>query len=88
MAIIANIHEAKSTLSRLIERALNGEDVVIARNGQPVVRLEPITAVPVGRRGGRWSEGAREIDRDWWAPDARLARLFEDGETLPPDSPE
>jgi prevent-host-death family protein len=88
MAIVANIHEAKSTLSRLIERALSGEDVVIARNGRPVVRLEPITAVPAGRQGGRWSEGAREIDQDWWAPDARLTKLFEDGETLPSGKPE
>ncbi|MFN0106507.1 MAG: type II toxin-antitoxin system Phd/YefM family antitoxin [Bryobacteraceae bacterium] len=34
-----NIHEAKTHLSRLIERALTGEDVVIAKAGNPLVRL-------------------------------------------------
>lgn len=34
-----NIHEAKTHLSRLIERALSGEDVVIAKSGKPLVRL-------------------------------------------------
>lgn len=37
-----NIHDAKSQLSKLIERALAGEDVVIAKRGKPVVRLVPI----------------------------------------------
>jgi prevent-host-death family protein len=36
---IVNIYEAKSQLSRLIDRAAGGEDVVIARNGRPVARL-------------------------------------------------
>lgn len=34
-----SVHEAKTHLSRLIERVLAGEEVVIARNKQPVVRL-------------------------------------------------
>lgn len=34
-----NIHEAKTHLSRLIEKALAGEEVVIAKAGKPVVRL-------------------------------------------------
>lgn len=34
-----NIHEAKTQLSRLIERALAGEPVVIARDGTPLVQL-------------------------------------------------
>ena len=37
------MHEAKTTLSQLVERAEAGEDIVIARNGTPVVRL---VAVP------------------------------------------
>lgn len=37
-----NIHSAKTQLSRLIESALAGEEVVIARDSQPVVRLVPI----------------------------------------------
>ena len=37
-----NIHEAKTQLSRLIEQALRGEEVIIAKAGHPVVRLIPI----------------------------------------------
>ena len=42
MTIIVNIHEAKTQLSKLIQRALNGEEVVIANDGSPVVKLIPI----------------------------------------------
>ena len=37
-----NIHDAKTQLSRLIQRALAGEDVTIAKAGTPLVRLIPI----------------------------------------------
>lgn len=37
-----NVHTAKSQLSKLIEAALRGEEVVIARGNVPVVRLEPV----------------------------------------------
>jgi prevent-host-death family protein len=37
-----NVHEAKSQLSRLIEAALAGEEIVIARSGKPAVMLTPI----------------------------------------------
>ncbi len=39
-----SVHDAKTQLSRLIARALAGEDVVIARGNSPVVRLVPLTA--------------------------------------------
>lgn len=39
-----NIHYAKTNLSKLIEQAENGEEVILARNGKPVVRLEPIAS--------------------------------------------
>lgn len=37
-----NTHEAKSQLSRLIDRALAGEEVIIARNNRPLIRLTPV----------------------------------------------
>jgi prevent-host-death family protein len=37
-----NIHQAKTHLSRLIQRALAGEDVTIAKAGKPLVRLTPV----------------------------------------------
>jgi prevent-host-death family protein len=45
MAGAVNMHEAKSTLSQLVKRAEAGEDVIIARNGKPVVRLTRIQAL-------------------------------------------
>ena len=47
------VHEAKTNLSKLIERACRGEEVVIARGAIPVVRL-----VPVGEVQGRRQPGA------------------------------
>jgi prevent-host-death family protein len=38
------MHEAKTKLSQLVERAEAGEDIVIARNGQPVARLVPVSS--------------------------------------------
>ncbi|QGM96643.1 type II toxin-antitoxin system Phd/YefM family antitoxin [Methylocystis parvus] len=40
--MLVNIHTAKSQLSKLIEAALSGEDVVIAKGDKPVVRLVAI----------------------------------------------
>ena len=40
---IVNMHEAKTQLSRLVEAAVGGEDVVIARAGTPVARIVPVT---------------------------------------------
>jgi prevent-host-death family protein len=36
------MHEAKTNLSRLVERAQAGEEIIIARNGTPVARLVPV----------------------------------------------
>lgn len=41
---IHNVAEAKAQLSRLLDEAVAGGDVVLARNGTPLVRLVPITA--------------------------------------------
>jgi prevent-host-death family protein len=41
-----SIAEAKDQLSRLIDRALQGESVVITRRGEPVVELKPVRPAP------------------------------------------
>ena len=56
---IANIHEAKCRLSQLIEHALNGEEVIIAKAGQPMVRLVPIRPDESLRTGGQWKGKVR-----------------------------
>ena len=49
------MHEAKTNLSKLVERAQAGEDIVIARNGQPVARLTPIAdATSLASVRGAW----------------------------------
>ena len=51
---MTNIHEAKSQLSKLVERALAGEEVVIAKAGKPMVRLVPVRDSDAPRKGGQW----------------------------------
>lgn len=66
MADPVNMHEAKSALSRLVERALQGEDIVIARAGVPAVRLVPVA--PRGKRTlGQW-KGQVTMSDDFDAP--------------------
>ncbi len=49
---VVNVHTAKTHLSRLIEQACAGEEVVIARNNRPLVKLVPIQpALPKRQRG-------------------------------------
>lgn len=59
MAQIVTVYAAKTHLSRLIERALAGEEVVIARGKTPVVRLVPVDAVKPRRKFGAMRGKAR-----------------------------
>ena len=54
-----SVHQAKTHLSRLIQRAEAGEEVVIARGRTPVVRLVPIAKAAVDRRFGAMKGKAR-----------------------------
>jgi prevent-host-death family protein len=61
MSTMVNVHEAKTHLSRLLDRAAAGEEIVVARAGHPVARLVALapdrpTRVP-GRLRGRISIG-------------------------------
>ncbi len=47
-----NIHEAKTHLSRLLERVAGGEEIVIAKAGKAIARLVPLGASPKSRRLG------------------------------------
>jgi antitoxin (DNA-binding transcriptional repressor) of toxin-antitoxin stability system len=47
-----NLHDAKTHLSRDVDQALAGEEVVIARAAKPLVRLVPLDTQPVPRLGG------------------------------------
>ncbi|MBP1688788.1 MAG: prevent-host-death family protein [Deltaproteobacteria bacterium] len=51
MSIRANVHEAKTHFSELLERAHQGEEVIIAKAGKPYARLVPVVE-PVHRQPG------------------------------------
>lgn len=62
-----NIHEAKTTFSRLVDAAANGEEIVIAKAGKPTARLVPIARVKTKRRFGAL-KGKIRIGDDFDAP--------------------
>jgi len=74
-----NIYAAKTQLSRLIERALAGEEIVIARAGKPLVRLVPVGSPSATRRPGAW-HGKVDIHQDFDELPDEIARAFR-GET-------
>ena len=61
-----NLYDAKTQLSRLVDRAADGEEIVIAKAGKPRARLVPL-AKKVRRRPGVW-KGKVWIARDFDAP--------------------
>lgn len=85
MTIQVNIHEAKTSLSKLLEAVERGEEVIIARAGKPVARLVSTeTTAPKGKRRefGAWK------GKVWYAPDydradAEIERDFLDGKIFP-----
>ena len=46
-----SVAEAKNTLPKLIDRALQGEEVIITRRGKPLAELRPLKRVPAPARG-------------------------------------
>ncbi|MDA3948372.1 MAG: type II toxin-antitoxin system prevent-host-death family antitoxin [Spirochaeta sp.] len=52
---VVNIHEAKTTFSRLVDRAHGGEEIVVAKAGTPWARLVPLEQ-PEERRPGRYTD--------------------------------
>ena len=65
-----NVYEAKAALSNLLDRAIAGETVVIARAGQPLVRLVPVGAVSSksGVTFGGSLAGKIKLKKDFFAP--------------------
>ncbi len=59
-----NIHDAKTNLSKIIERVEHGEEIIISRAGTPVVKVVPLTRT-VNRRGRGSLRGALLLTADW-----------------------
>ena len=64
--VTVNVHEAKTNLSRLLARVEAGEEIIIARNGKPVARLERVQP-RAKRQPGRW-KGLISIDDSFFDP--------------------
>jgi prevent-host-death family protein len=62
-----NLYEAKTQLSKLVERAAKGEEVIIAKAGQPKARLVPLARPVKHRKPGDW-KGRIVIEPDFDAP--------------------
>ena len=75
---VLNIQQAKTHLSRLIEQAMAGEEIVIAKAGRPCVQLTPCVPETSPRTLGGW-EGRLWIAPDFDAPDPAVIGLFENG---------
>ena len=52
MDTIVNIHEAKTQFSRFVQRAADGEEIIIARGGRPLARLMPLPRRSAERQFG------------------------------------
>ena len=74
---LVNTHEAKSRLSELIREAEEGVEVIIARNGHPVVRLVPWRPERPARVPGAWAGQVRGSD-DAVASDDEIVAQFDD----------
>ena len=83
-----NVYEAKTQLSRLLERVEAGEEIVIARAGKPVAKLVPLPQRP-RRVPGFWV-GRIHLAPDWDSPEvnAAIAADFEASEIFPQDADE
>ncbi len=79
---IVNIHEAKTNLSALIQKALAGEEVIIAKNNNPVVILKPIVKIGQKRKGGSL-KGKIKILEDWSKSDKEVEDLLINSSLLP-----
>jgi prevent-host-death family protein len=82
MATTLNLYEAKTQLSKLVERAAAGEEIVIAKAGKPMAKL-----VALGRKPLRSGLLRGKV----WMPDdfddtpEAIVRGFEDSELFPPE---
>ena len=72
-----NMLEAKNQLSKLVQAALDGEDVIIAKNGQPVARILPF-GQPAGLKGWGKLKHIKNVDAAFdTETEAEVSRLLQ-----------
>ncbi len=79
-----NLHQAKTHLSRLVEQAAKGEEIVITKGGRPVARLVALATPGRKKRKPGALKGRMKLSPGWDAPMTReeLA-LFYEGKLFP-----
>ena len=75
---LVNIHQAKTNLSKLIEKTLNGEDIIIAKAGKPVAKLVAYKEKIKPRKPGLL-KGKIWISDDFNDEDPEINKLFYEG---------
>ncbi|HVR95865.1 MAG TPA: type II toxin-antitoxin system prevent-host-death family antitoxin [Thermoanaerobaculia bacterium] len=65
--VIYNLYEAKTSLSRLVDRAASGEEIILSKAGKPLAKLVPFHRPPEPRQPGGW-EGRMRISEEFDAP--------------------
>lgn len=79
-----NMHEAKTHLSKLVERVEGGEEIVISRAGKPAAKLVPVPRTKLGKRKlGGWEGIEVPTDEEWREFKEELAKDFEESELIP-----
>ena len=82
MTTTLNLYQAKTQLSKLVERAAAGEEIVIAKAGKPMARLVGLGRKPLRSgllKGKVWVADDFDETPEW------LIREFEEGEIFPPE---
>jgi prevent-host-death family protein len=65
MGEMVNVHEAKTHFSKLLEKAHQGQEIIVAKAGKPYARLVPLAAPKLERRPGRL---AGRLDETFFDP--------------------
>jgi prevent-host-death family protein len=83
-----NMLEAKNQLSRLVKAALAGEEVIIANNGVPAVRLVTVASAKPQRQPGAWANLPMP-DEDWDSEvvNREIAESFHASVLFPDETP-
>jgi prevent-host-death family protein len=87
MSRTVNLYDAKTNLSELVERAAEGEEIIIAKNGKPRARLVALPAQREPRKPGGW-EGQIWFADDWEETPRELIDAFEADDPLLHGPPE
>ncbi|MDP4624045.1 MAG: type II toxin-antitoxin system prevent-host-death family antitoxin [Akkermansiaceae bacterium] len=77
-----NIQEAKTHLSRLVEQAAAGKEIIIAKAGRPMAKLVPYIPPRPARIGGFLAGQIQEAP-DCWEPDESLLEAMTGGSVFP-----